>query len=108
MNQPDLLEWSPPEPPKFMGSTFDAARDGIRLNRQLKIVHDVMADGRRRTLCELACAAQCPEASASARFRDLKRLGFPMMKENLGQGLWSYWMENPNDRMAVVSGVDRA
>lgn len=90
--QPSLLEWVPPSPPDFHGATYDPARDGIRLNRQLKLVHDVLCDGKRRTLREIAHEAGCPEASASARFRDLKRLGFPMDKENLGGGLWVYFM----------------
>jgi hypothetical protein len=94
--QPDLLSWQPPEPPKFLGATYDAARDGIRLNRQLKAVHDVMLDGRHRTLDRLGKDAGCPPASASARFRDLKRLGFNVQKENLGAGTWTYWMENKN------------
>lgn len=93
VEQPDLLSWQPPRPGRFLGSTFEPVRDEERLSKQLKAVHDVMKDGQRRSLRALADAAGCPEASASARFRDLKRLGFPMQKQNLGGGLWTYWME---------------
>lgn len=92
LDQPDLLSWQPPRPGNFLGSTFDASRDEERLSKQLGAVHAVLKGGQRFTLRQLADAAGCPEASASARFRDLKRLGFPMQKENLGGGLWSYWM----------------
>ena len=92
--QPSLLDWQPPQPPvfHFLGSTFKSERDQKRLSKQLKTVHDVMQDGRKRTLRQLADDAGCPEASASARFRDLVRLSYPMMKENLGSGTWTYWM----------------
>lgn len=99
VEQQDLLSWEPPKDMRFLGSTFDDARDRPRLSRQLKAVHDVMLDGKRRSLRQLADDAgallerNCPEASASARFRDLRRLGFPVRDENGGAGLWWYWME---------------
>lgn len=92
IDQPDLLSWEPPPSHVFCGSTLTNA-DVPRLSRQLKIVHDVMLDGKRRSLRKLAHDCQCPEASASARFRDLKRLGFPVNKQNLGNGLWHYWLD---------------
>lgn len=92
IDQPDLLAWTPPANHRFLGSTFDEKRDRARLSKQLQTVHDVLVDGRKRSLRQLADAAECPEASASARFRDLKRLGFPVSKENAGGGLWLYWM----------------
>lgn len=94
-DQLDLLSWQPPRPGKFLGATFDSARDEERLSKQLKAVHDVMKDGQHRSLRQMADAAGCPEASASARFRDLKRLGFPMQKKNEGRGTWIYWMGPP-------------
>jgi hypothetical protein len=90
MNQPSLLDWQPPEEHKFLGSTITEA-DSARLRGQLKRVHDVMQDRKVRTLRQLADDAQCPEASASARFRDLRRLGYPVCDKNLGNGLWHYW-----------------
>lgn len=90
--QPDLLSWTPPPSYRFRGATFTEA-DRPRLSAQQKRVHDVMIDGKKRSLDTLGKDANCPPASASARFRDLKDMGFPMMKENLGGGLWMYWMQ---------------
>lgn len=60
----------------FDGVTFDAHADGPRLNRQLSAVRDLMRDGEWRTLAEIACALGIPEASASARLRDLRKPRF--------------------------------
>lgn len=60
----------------FGGKTFDEAQDGPRLSRQLDRVREFMRDGQWHTLREIASAAMCSEASASARFRDLSKPGF--------------------------------
>lgn len=93
MSDMPLLDWTPPPSFQFKGATFEPSRDATRLSKQLKAVHDIMGGGRKFTLRALADAADAPEASVSARYRDLKRLGFPMMKENLGDGCWLYWMD---------------
>lgn len=85
--QLDLMSWKP------RGSTINLADDLERLSKQMRRVYDVMKDGQKRGLEKLGRDAQCPPASASARFRDLKALGFPMRKENLGGGHWVYFME---------------
>lgn len=90
MVQPSLLDWQPPPEHKFLGSTITPA-DDKRLRGQLARVHAVMQDKKVRTLRQLADDAGCPEASASARFRDLRRLGYPVCDKNLGGGLWHYW-----------------
>ncbi len=89
MNQLSLLAWEP------KGSTYNAQRDLARLSDQMRRVYDALSTGRKFTLRELADAADCPEASASARFRDLKRLGFAVDKKNLGAGTWQYFMHPP-------------
>lgn len=80
----DLFAWKP------LGKTVTEA-DVPRLSRQLQRVHDVMQDRKQRTLRQLADDAGCPEASASARFRDLRRLGYPVCDRNEGGGRWVYW-----------------
>lgn len=75
------------------GATYDPKRDRRRLNGQAKRVFDFMLDGRWRTLREIADGAHCPEASASARLRDLRRQefgAFTVEHENVGGGLWRY------------------
>jgi hypothetical protein len=58
----------------FDGETYERELDGQRLFRQLEAVRRVMADGRWRTLAELASVVRAPEASVSARLRDLRKL----------------------------------
>jgi hypothetical protein len=53
------------------GATFDRKLDGKRLNEQTRRVFERMKDGTWRTLREIAAATGDPEASVSARLRDL-------------------------------------
>ncbi len=76
----------------FDGATFDQARDGSRLNAQLQRVLKVMEDGKARFLHELAAEADAPEASVSARLRDLRKPkfgGYTIVREYVSAGLWS-------------------
>lgn len=57
----------------FDGLTFDALLDLGRLNAQARRVADVMLDGQWRTLREVSTATGDPEASVSARLRDLRK-----------------------------------
>ena len=58
---------------RFDGATFNQARDGERLTSQLQDVIAVMAAGSWWTLAMLAKETRHPEASISARIRDLKK-----------------------------------
>jgi hypothetical protein len=90
MNQPSLLDWQPPEPADIRGETFDPDRDGKRLNAQCQRVFNLMRDGNWRTLAQISFVTHDPEASVSARLRDLKRFGFGYDKKYISRGLWSY------------------
>lgn len=57
----------------FDGLTFDTLLDLSRLNAQARRVADVMLDGQWRTLREVSTATGDPEASVSARLRDLRK-----------------------------------
>ena len=75
------------------GTTFDPALDGLRLAKQSSAVHDHMRDGAWRTLAEISAATGAPEASASARLRDLRRMGFTVDRRrrgDLARGLHEY------------------
>jgi len=83
----------------FGGATYDPARDKGRLNKQLCGVLDVMCDGEWRTLRQISDATGYPEASISARLRDVRKEwgdasmewgDASMQSENLGEGLWRY------------------
>lgn len=94
MIQQSLLDWTPP---KILGDrageTFDRARDGDRLNGQAADVFGLMRDGKWRTLAEISTATGHPEASVSARLRDLRRPslgGYKVEREYVSCGLWRY------------------
>lgn len=78
---------------RFDGETYDPDRDRERLSRQLYAVLDVMKDGKWRTLPDLASATQSPEASVSARLRDLRKPRFGshiVERQYLRKGLFQY------------------
>lgn len=75
------------------GATYDHARDGKRLAAQHDRIFEVMRDGRFRTLQAIAAATGDPEASISARLRDLRKPKFgahTVKREYLGNGLFQY------------------
>lgn len=77
----------------FDGATYRRARDQARLGGQLGRVTDALADGRWWTLAQLAEHTGDPEASVSARIRDLRKGrfgGWTVVAENLGGGTWRY------------------
>ena len=86
----------------FGGRTYDAALDAERLGAQLTRVLRIMSDGRWRTLSEIQAqifatlAKRDPEASISARLRDIRKLyGEEAMEsrrrtEDGVDGLWEY------------------
>ncbi len=76
MNQLNIDFSAPVKDPQFDGSTYDAQQDYARLNRQLRVVRDLMIDGLWRTLRSIASATGEPEASVSARLRDLRKPKF--------------------------------
>lgn len=96
---------APPPPPEEFhagGATFDATLDAARLGAQMARVRDLMADGRWRTLREIAQATGAPEASVSARLRDLRkeRHGSHVVEARRrkgaeSKGLWEYRVPLP-------------
>jgi len=78
------------------GQTFDSALDGERLNAQTKRVYSLMSDGNWRTLREISAAVGDPEASVSARLRDLRKPKFGAFivdRRRRGEpslGIWEY------------------
>ena len=72
MTDTPLLDWSPPTP---KGETFELARDGARLCAQAKRVLAFCLANDWVTLRQISEACGDPEASASARLRDLRRVG---------------------------------
>lgn len=80
--------------PIFGGRTYNPARDRERLQLQLNAVLTFMRDHRWHTLREISQAVGAPEASVSARLRDLRK---PPLSYRVGafcgdysHGLWYY------------------
>jgi hypothetical protein len=83
---------------KFDGETFDQDRDGPRLNRQCQTVFDLMQDRQWRTLREISRACNEPEASVSARLRDLRKTRFgsyDVQRQHVAAGVWEYRVMPP-------------
>lgn len=78
--------------PHFDGATYNHQRDYARLNAQCRRVAEKMADGQPHTLRELSAKTGDPEASVSARLRDLRKAGFNIEREYVAAGQWKYRM----------------
>lgn len=86
--------------PEFDGATYEPAADKPRLAGALARVYAVMSDGKRRTLAEIADAANTSHTGVSARIRDLRKDKFRAIypnthvgAERVEGGLWVYWLE---------------
>lgn len=58
------------------GKTYEPTLDYARLGKQMKAVYSLMRDGHWRTLQQIAALVEAPEASVSARLRDLRKRKF--------------------------------
>jgi hypothetical protein len=95
LQQLSLIPGLEPESP----ATFDPLQDGERLRTQLERVADVVADGHPRCLPQIAGElrkrfpdSHFPEASISARLRDLHHRGWSVtrFRAERNSGLWFY------------------
>jgi hypothetical protein len=79
--------------PDFDGETYRRALDHQRLGAQLLRVALYMSDGEWRTLRMIARATDDPEASISARLRDLRKRkfgGHTVERDRIRGGLYRY------------------
>jgi len=80
------------------GQTYEPAKDKSRLNAQTRRVYSAMADGCWRTLAEISTETGDPEASVSARLRDLRKSrfgGYCVERRRRGDGgLFEYRLRN--------------
>lgn len=80
----------------FDGATYEPKQDKIRLNRQLQLVFDVIRSGRWLTLRDISQETGQPEASVSARLRDLRKDRFGawhVERRRCDGGLFEYRLE---------------
>lgn len=81
---------------KFDGKTYDQVADSKRLGTQLGRVLSVMQGGEWKTLSEISFMTDDPQASVSARLRDLRKPKFgshDIVRRNRGpksNGLYEY------------------
>jgi hypothetical protein len=93
----------------FDGVTYDEELDQPRLAKQLTSVLGLMIAGKWRTLGEISRILCAPEASVSARLRDLRKRRFGkyiVRRRRRGEGkkgLWEYRVEVPPMPAAEVS-----
>ncbi len=81
------------QPSLFDGATYEPKRDGSRLGEQMQAVKALMSDCGWRTLAEIGSACGAPEASVSARLRDLRKPrwgGFDVQRRYISHGQWAY------------------
>ena len=83
--------------PEFDGETYDPKQDKARLTGQILRVFNRLGDGDRWwSLAELSVQTGDPEASISARLRDLRKRRFGghdiqrRRRGGVGTGLWEY------------------
>lgn len=79
--------------PRFDGDTYVHERDCARLAEQTSLVFTAMQDGVYRTLHDISLLTGAPEASVSARLRDLRKArfgGHTVNRQYLGNGLFQY------------------
>ena len=84
---------SEPLPTLFDGITINEERDNGRLLRQLDAIRSHAHSGSWFTLADLARMTGFPEASVSARLRDLRKAkfgGFNVERKYVSRGLWAY------------------
>jgi len=78
---------------RFNGSDYVPGRDNDRLDRQMGRVWNLMKDGKRRSLADIAATTQDSTASISAQLRHLRKERFGshvVEKEYEGDGLYLY------------------
>ena len=105
---PDLFDR-----PWFDGETFEPRLDLARLGGQMKRVYLVMADGAWRTLEEISVVIGAPEASISARLRDLRKERFGShtierrRRGEASKGLFEYRLASPAAWSVVQKSEER-
>lgn len=86
--QDDLFPAMLPTP---RGATYSETRDGERLAAQgRRVLAYCLRMDCELTLAEISSATGDPEASISARLRDIRSAGFNVDSRHLRNGLWVY------------------
>jgi len=87
---------------EFGGTTYEPERDRDRLARQLLRVKRAVSDGQWWTLEKLEREIGAPQASISARLRDLRKPrfgGHTVERRYLSRGLFEYRFKVSEDEI---------
>lgn len=79
--------------PDFDGETYSRTHDHARLGKQYLSVLNVMRDGRWRSLADISAIIAAPQASISARIRDMRKAkfgGYGVERRRLSGGYYQY------------------
>jgi hypothetical protein len=79
--------------PRYNGPEYVPERDFVRLHAQTARVLAVIRCGEWMTIAEVADSADCPENSASAQLRHLRKRRFGshiILRRHKGGGLFEY------------------
>ena len=80
------------------GPAYDAARDKLRIDSQMRRVLDAMIEGDWTSLAELAYLTHDPESSLSAQLRHCRKQrfgGWVVEKRRRTTGTWEYRLLPP-------------
>lgn len=80
---------------EFGGVTYDESRDGERLQGQQQRVLNLLLDGKKRTLFEIAKEADVPLSTVSSRVRDCRKNEWgkhTVLKKLVSRGTYIYWI----------------
>jgi len=88
----------------FDGATFSESRDGSRLASQLADVRTCLRDGCWWGLDDIQSRTGHPQASISARIRDLRKTrngAHTIERRYLHNGLWQYRLKLPLGQLSL-------
>ena len=69
---------------------------------QTQRIIDLMHDGRWLTLGQIVSEiGSISEAGASARLRDIRKLGWEVGKHKIGKNWWTYQIRRPDDKQVM-------
>lgn len=92
------------------GTTYEHDVDYQRLNDQMRRVFDAICDRQWHSLSELSATTGDPEASVSARLRDLRKVkfgGWRIESERFSGGWFRYRLAGKNELAEVEQVVRR-
>ena len=106
MTGPELDLFTPADPMRFDGETYEAEHDESRLAAQHRRVAALMKDGRWRTLAEISDVTGDPPASVSARLRDFRKErfgGYDVQRRRRAKGLFEYRVDPDSRKQRQVA-----